>query len=258
MVRNICKSPTFYERGMGVPQFTIGFPDQYGLIWEPTYSSYSQSHILGCLGMFTKLWDDNMTIWYGSNNRHCNSRVYQNTLGKLWGGSGGRQVDIYQSCGYTTLNNDIKKYEQQWRPQRYLRTHTHALRLQCIQMMLESIESIARMDQSCGSVHQNPCFKTNGFAIESGPFSRLGLNFPDGFFCDPAAHRSCRRHSVFWAFCLPASMEDDAMDDWSQLWSCLLFLHGGCPTWFVWLDFTVNWGNTWKHPKKEHKGKSLK
>ena len=81
---------------------------------------------------------------------------------------------------------------------------------------------------------------------------------PDGFFCDPAAHRSCRRHSVFWAFCLPASMEDDAMDDWSQLWSCLPFLHGGCPTWFVWLDFTVNWGNTWKHPKKEHKGKSLK
>ena len=87
-------------------------------------------------------------------------------------------MDIYQSCGYTTLKNDIKKYEQQWRPQRYLRTHTHALRLQCIQMMLESIESIARMDQSCGSVHQNPCFKTNGFAIESGPFSRLGLNFP--------------------------------------------------------------------------------
>ena len=52
MVRNLCESLTFYDRGMGVPQFTIGFPDQFGMIWEATCS---QSHILGCLGMFTKL-----------------------------------------------------------------------------------------------------------------------------------------------------------------------------------------------------------
>ena len=97
------------------------------------------------------------------------------TLGWKWRSPGGYLPEL-------RIYNIKERHKKIWAametPKVFKNTHTHALRLQCIQMMLESIESIARMDQSCGSVHQNPCFKTNGFAIESGPFSRLGLNFP--------------------------------------------------------------------------------
>ena len=119
------------------------------------------------------------------------------TLGWKWRSPGGYLPELRQLRIYN-IKERHKKYEQQWRPQRYLRTHTHALRLQCIQMMCTSIESIARMDQSCGSVHENSMFQNQRFCyrIRTGLAARP--EFPlMVFVCDPAAHRSCRRHSVF-------------------------------------------------------------
>ena len=226
MVRNICKSPTFYERGMGVPQFTIGFPNWP--IWDDLGTYIFLKPYFGMFGDVyqTLRWQYDNMIWLKQPSLQFTglSEYSGKTLGGKWRSPGGYlpELRIYN------MKEQHKKYEQQWRPQRYLRTHTHALRLQCIQMMyiVHLLNLLQEWINHAALFMKIACFKTNGFAIESGPVSWLGLNFPlMVFFLDPAAHRSCRRHSVFWASCLPASMEDDAMDDLEPVVKLFFLLH---------------------------------
>lgn len=156
MVRNICKSPTFYERGMGVPQFTIGFPNWP--IWADLGTYIFLKPYFGMFGDVyqTLRWQYDNMIWLKQPSLQFTglSEYSGKTLGWKCRSPGGYLPEL-RICN---MKERHKKYEQQWRPQRYLRTHTHASRLQKTSKNDVYIycTSIARMDQSCGSVHENP------------------------------------------------------------------------------------------------------